>query len=60
MILFSQITNNLASPAIKAAIVVVGCLVLFVLVKIGGVILKLFFGLAGIALVWWFVVKIIH
>lgn len=60
MILISQITNNLASPVIKAAVVVVGCLVLFVLVKIGGVILKLLLGLAGIALVWWFVVKIIH
>jgi hypothetical protein len=60
MVLFSQITNNLSSPAIEAAVVVVGFLVLFVMVKIGGVILKLLLGLAGIAIIWWFVVKIIH
>jgi hypothetical protein len=61
MILFSQITNNLGSPpAIEAAIVITGGLVLFVAVKIGGFILKLFLGLAVIALIWWFVVKMFH
>jgi|HubBroStandDraft_3_1064219.scaffolds.fasta_scaffold476025_2 hypothetical protein len=60
MILFSQITNNLGSPAIEAAIVIAGGLVLFVAVKIGGFILKLLMGLAVIALIWWFVVKMFH
>jgi hypothetical protein len=60
MVLLSQITNNPVSPAILVAIVAAGCLVLFVVVKIGGVILKLLLGLAGIAIVWWFVAKMIH
>ena len=37
-----------------------GAIVLFVAVKIGGVILKLLLGLAAIALVWWCVAKMIH
>ena len=60
MALFSQISNSLGSPAIEAAIVIAGGLVLFVVVKIGGFILKLFLGLAVIALIWWLVEKMFH
>jgi hypothetical protein len=42
------------------AIVAAGLVVLFVLVKIGGVILKVVLGLAGIGLIWWFCLKMIH
>jgi hypothetical protein len=60
MILLGQITNNLSSPAIQVVMVATVCLVLFVAVKIGGVILKLLLGLAAIAIIWWFFVKMIH
>ena len=60
MVLFGQITTNLTSPAVQVTMLVAGAIVLFVAVKIGGFILKLLLGLAAIALIWWFVAKMIH
>ena len=49
------------SPALKIAIVVAGIVALFVALKVGQVIIRLLFGLIGIALlggaVWWFLLK---
>jgi hypothetical protein len=60
MVLFGQITTNMSSPAVQVAMLAVVVVVIFVAVKIGGVILKLILGLAAIALVWWFVAKMSH
>ncbi len=58
MIILAQITTNLSSPAIQVAMVAAGCLVLFVVVKIGGFILKLLLGLAVLGgFIWWFFPK---
>jgi hypothetical protein len=46
MIHIGQISANMSSPAVQVAVVVAGCLVLYVAFKIGFVILK-------IVLVWW-------
>ena len=47
----------MSSPAVQVAVVVAGCLVLYVAFKIGFVILKIVLGLAGLALLggasWW-------
>jgi hypothetical protein len=49
------------SPAVKAAIVLGGVLALFIALKVGQVMIKLLFGLAGLALlggaVWWIVMR---
>jgi hypothetical protein len=56
----NQITSSWSSSstAIKVAVVVAGCLVLFVAFKVGHIILKMLFGLIGLALlgwaIWWF------
>ncbi len=49
------------SPALKVAIVVGGLIALFVAAKVGQVIIKVLFGLIGLALlggaVWWFLLR---
>ena len=57
MVLFGQLTTNMSSPAVQVAMLAVVGVVIFVAVKIGGVILKLLLGLAAIACVWWVVAK---
>ncbi len=58
MLLIAQIPANLPAPAVQLAIVAAGCLLLYVAVKLGHVILKMLPGLAGLALlggaIWWF------
>ena len=58
MLLIAQIPANLPAPVVQLVIVAVGCLLLYVAVKIGYVILKMLVGLAGLALlvgaIWWF------
>ena len=57
MVHIGQITTSMSSPAVQVAVVVAGCLVLYVAFKIGMVILKIVLGLAGLALLggasWW-------
>jgi hypothetical protein len=57
MVHIGQITTSMSSPAVQVAVVVTGCLVLYVAFKIGMVILKIVLGLAGLALLggasWW-------
>jgi hypothetical protein len=58
MIHFGQISANMSSPAVQVAVVVAGCLVLYVAFKIGYVILKIVIGSGGaLALLggacWW-------
>lgn len=64
MVLFSQITNNLSSPAVQVAVVAAGCLVLYVAFKIGLVVLKIALGLVVLMLLggatWWFLSGINH
>ncbi len=60
MVFLGQIATNPTSPAVQVAMLAAGAIVLFVAVKIGGIILKLLLGLAAIALVWWFVAKMSH
>jgi hypothetical protein len=64
MIHFGHISANMSSPAVQVAVVVVGCLVLFVAFKIGFVILKIVLVLAGLALLggatWWFLSGMHH
>jgi hypothetical protein len=56
----SQITSGWSSDSGLARVVMVaaGCLVLFVAFKVGHFLLKILFGLAGLALlggsIWWF------
>jgi len=54
----------MSSPAVQVAVVVAGCLVLYVAFKIGFVILKIVLGLAGLALlggaIWWFLSGMHH
>ena len=54
----------MSSPAVEVALVVVGCLMLYVAFKIGFVILKITLGLAGLALLggatWWFLSGMHH
>ena len=57
MVLVSHITSQPAWTAVEVAVAVFGVIVLFVVVKIGGAILKLLFGLFGIAFVLWFFVR---
>ena len=57
MDILAQITISEFSPALKAAIVLSGVIVLFVAIKVGKVMIRLLFGLVGLALlggvVWW-------
>ena len=57
MDILAQITISEFSPALKAATVLGGVIVLFVAVKVGKVMIRLLFGLVGLALlggvVWW-------
>ena len=52
---------NEFSPVLKIAIVLGGVIALFVAVKVGEVVMKLLFGLIGLALLggagWWFLVR---
>ena len=49
------------SPFLKAAVVLGGVLAAFIALKVGQVLIKLFFGLVALALfggaVWWFLVR---
>jgi hypothetical protein len=49
------------SPALKAASVLGGIIALFIAIKVGQVLIRLLFGLIGLALlsgaVWWFLVR---
>jgi hypothetical protein len=55
MIVMGQITMNTASPVTQVARVAIGCFVLHVAVKIGGVFLKILLGLALLGgAIWWF------
>ena len=64
MITIGQITASGSSPAVQVAVVVVGCLVLYVAFKIGIVILKKALGLVALALLgsatWWFLSGMHH
>ena len=64
MVHIGQITTSMSSPAVQVAVVVAGCLVLYVAFKIGMVILKIVLGLAGLALLggasWWFLSGMHH
>ncbi len=60
MVLFGQVTTNISSSAVQVTMLAVVGVMIFVAVKIGGFILKLLLGLAAIALVWWFVAKMLH
>ena len=57
MIHIGQFSANMSSPAVQVAVLVAGCLMLYVAFKIGFVILKIVLGLAGLALLggasWW-------
>ena len=61
MELFAQLSINSSSPAAKAVLVVGGCLVLYVAFKVGHFLLKMLFGLLGVALLvtvfWWLFLK---
>lgn len=52
---------NELSPILKAAIVLGGIIALFVAIRVGQVMIRLLFGLAGLALLggaaWWFLVR---
>jgi hypothetical protein len=59
MTIIGQVTTtNWSSDAVKVAMVVAGCLVLYIASKVGLFVLKILFGLASFALlggaIWWF------
>jgi hypothetical protein len=58
MEIVGQITPNLSSPAAKVVLVIVGCVALYLAIKIGHFLLRILFGLVGLALIglviWWF------
>lgn len=64
MVHIGQITTSMSSPVVQIAVVVAGCLVLYVAFKIGFVILKIALGLVALALLggatWWFLSGINH
>lgn len=64
MVHIGQITTSMSSPAVQIAVVVAGCLVLYVAFKIGLVILKILLGLVALAVLggatWWFLSGINH
>jgi hypothetical protein len=61
MNMFAEITLSEFSPALKAAAVLGGIIALFVAIKVGQAMIRLLFGLIGLALlggaVWGFLVK---
>jgi hypothetical protein len=61
MNILAQMTMSESSPALKVATVLGGIIALFVAIKIGQVMIKLLFGLIGLALfggaVWWFLAR---
>jgi len=61
MNIFAQTTMSELSPALKAVTVLAGIIALFVAIKVGQVMIRLLFGLIGLALlggaVWWFLVR---
>jgi hypothetical protein len=61
MNIFAQMTLSEFSPALKAATVIAGIIALFVAIKIGQVMMRLLFGLIGLALlggaVWRFLLR---
>jgi uncharacterized membrane protein YGL010W len=64
MLCIGQITTNLSPLVVQVVIVAAGCLLLYVAVKIGYVILKVVLGLAALALlggaIWWFLSAVNH
>ncbi len=60
MDILAQITMSGFSPALKAVTVLGGIIALLVAIKVGKVMIRLVFGLIGLALlggaVWWFLV----
>jgi len=54
-------TMSNLSPVLKVALVLGGVIALFVAIKVGEVVMKLLFGLVGLALLggagWWFFVR---
>ena len=61
MNIFAQITPSEFSPALKAATMLGGMIALFIAIRVGQVMIRLFFGLSGLALLggaaWWFLVR---
>jgi hypothetical protein len=59
--MFGLVAASDSFPAAKVAMVVAGCLALFVAFKVGRFILKVLLGLAALALLagalWWFLLK---
>jgi hypothetical protein len=64
MLFIAQIPASLPASVVQVAIVAVGCLLLYVAIKIGHVILEMLLGLAGLALlggaIWWFMSGMNH
>jgi hypothetical protein len=64
MIHTGQFSANMSSPAVQVAVLVAGCLMLYVAFKIGFFILKMALGLVALALpggaTWWFLSGINH
>jgi hypothetical protein len=59
MNIFAQITASEFSPALKVVTVLGGIIALFVAMRVGQVLIKLLFGLIGLAILggWWFLVR---
>ena len=61
MNIFGQMTMSELSPAWQAATVLGGMFALFVAIKVGQVMLRLLFGLLGLAILggagWWFLMR---
>jgi hypothetical protein len=59
--IFAQITTSEFSPVLKVATVLGGIIALFVAMRVGQVLIKLFFGVIGLAIlggaVWWFFLR---
>lgn len=59
--IFVQLTASELSPALKFATVLGGIVALFVAMKVGHILIKLLFGVLGLAIlggaVWWFLLK---
>lgn len=61
MNVFAQLTTSEFSPALKVATVLGGVIALFVAMRVSQVLIKLLFGLIGLAILggaaWWFLVR---
>jgi hypothetical protein len=59
--IFAQITTSEFSPALKVATVLGGMVALFVAMRVGQVLIKILFGVIGLAILggaaWWFLLK---